>query len=335
MKLAVKYRPTSFEEVVGQGLITEILKNQVDNKELTTGYLFSGGSGIGKTTIARILANNVDAEIIEIDGASNNGVENVREIRKNVNHKSISNDYKVYIIDEAHMLSKGAFNALLKTLEEPPEKVIFIMCTTEPEKIPETIHTRVQDFQFNRLNVRQIIKRLEYIVQQEEKNISEDVITYIAKISEGGMRNAISLLEKILDLNDIKLENVIDLVGEINYSDLIDLLNFILVEDKQNSVALIDKLHSEGRNLKLFVKKITEFIVDLTKYAFNRNSDDIFNYINIPKLYRDDLDNLLNNVSNSNKKLGDLFEEFNELHYNIRYEKDPRLLIEGKIMRIC
>ncbi|MFW6311789.1 MAG: DNA polymerase III subunit gamma/tau [Nanoarchaeota archaeon] len=334
MQLAVKYRPKTFEDVAGQDLIKQVLVNQVDNNELSTGYLFSGGSGIGKTTIARILANNLDAEIIEIDGASNNGVENVREIRKNVNYKSISNDYKVYIIDECHMLSKGAWNALLKTLEEPPEKVIFMLCTTEPEKVPETIQTRVQTFQFNRLSVEEVKERLRYIAKKEEKEVPDEVLTYIAKISQGGMRNAISILDKSLDLQVLNIQNIIDLIGGVEYKYMIDLLNNILKKDPNSVISIIDDLHMKGRNLKLFISEFVEFIVDLTKYAMNSDNKKVFNYINIPSIYKNDLDNIITKLVETGFKLGDLFDDINDLYFSVKYEQDPKVLIEGKLMQI-
>lgn len=335
MSLAVKYRPKDFNEVMGQDLIKDIISNQIENNDLSTGYLFSGGSGIGKTTIARILANKVNAEIIEIDGASNNSVDDVRRIRDNVKYKSLNNEYKIYIIDECHMLSKSAFNALLKTLEEPPANVIFILCTTEPEKIPPTIHTRVQQFEFKLVPINDVKERLQYIANKEHIAISDEVLLYIAKISEGGMRNAISILDKCRDLTNVDLEDVIELSGGVNYESMMELLQHIINKDQSKVVGVIEKLHQDGKNLKLFIKKFTEFTVDLTKFAMKRDNDLIFNYINIPINYKEQLNTLIDNLLESDLKLGSLFDKFNNIHNNIRYEKDPKLLIEGALMLLC
>ena len=330
-KLAVKYRPTTFEDVIGQELNVKILKKQVENNDLPTGYLFSGGSGIGKTTIARIIANKIDAEVIEIDGASNNSVSNIREIRKNTRLKSITNDYKVYIIDESHMLSSSAFNALLKTLEEPPDNVMFILATTEPEKILNTIHTRLQKFEFTRVNWQKIEERLKYIVEQEKREMKEEVIQYISKISNGSVRSAISILEKVMELDNPDIEDVSNLIGGINYPLVFDLFRAVLKDkDITKVLELIEKSHEKGKNLHRLIKQTAEFTVELTKYAMFNN----FNYIKVPQIYKEELNEMVEIVSNSDFRLRELFNEFNQLSNDLKYEEDRKLLVQGTLMQM-
>ena len=329
-KLAVKYRPTTFEDVIGQDLNTKILSRQIEQKDLPVGYLFSGGSGVGKTTVARILASKLDAEVIEIDGASNNSVDNVRQIRDNTKLHSISSNGKVYIIDEAHMLSKGAFNALLKTLEEPPKGVLFILATTEPEKLPATIHSRLQHFKFSRVHWEKIEKRLEYIVEQEEEKIGGDVIQYIAKLADGGVRSAIGILEKAMKLDDPGIEEITELAGAVNYRKIFELFDVLLnKQDMAELLELIEGLHSSGVNLERFIEQSSHFVVELTKYAVFGN----FEYIKIPVMYEEDLDRILEVVKEGKKPLRGLFNDFNKLSKLLKYETDKKLLIEGKLMQ--
>ena len=200
--LATKYRPRTFKDVVCQDNIKKVLTNQLETGEVKQAYLFAGSAGTGKTTSARIFANEVNGgkgKPIEIDGASNNGVDNIRNIIDDCRMKSLDSKYKVYIIDEVHMLSIGAFNALLKVLEEPPKGVIFILCTTDPHKIPATILSRVQRFQFKRIPQNEVVKRLQYVLQQEGKiTYDMEALQYIAKLADGGMRDALMKLDTVL-----------------------------------------------------------------------------------------------------------------------------------------
>jgi len=330
MKLAVKYRPKEFDEVIGQELNVKILKEQIKQNDLPVGYLFSGGSGVGKTTVARILANQIDAEIIEIDGASNNSVDNVRQIRDNTKLHSISSNGKVYIVDEAHMLSKGAFNALLKTLEEPPEGVLFILATTEPEKLPATIHSRLQHFKFNRVHWEKIEGRLSQILESEGAQMDREVVQYIAKLADGGVRTAIGILEKAMKLDQPEISQITELAGAVNYREIIKL--FMIIFDSQDIgelIEFIEELHSEGVNLEKFMEQSAYFIVEITKYAVFRD----FEYIKIPIMYKDELDNVLKVLGTAEKPLRELFNELNKISNLLRYETDKKLLIEGKLMQ--
>ena len=237
-----KYRPSSFDEVFGQDNIVKIIQNAVVSGRVSHAYLFSGPRGTGKTTTAKILARMVNCEsldngnpcgkcsnclnfsssgdVVEIDAASNNGVDEIRNLREKVNLVPSQSKYKIYIIDEVHMLTTQAFNALLKTLEEPPKHVIFILATTEPNKIPLTISSRCQKFQFNRVDDSDIVKRLKQISDIEKINISDDALYEIARVSDGGMRDSINLLDQLCsyDLNNISIDDVYNVYGTISYS---------------------------------------------------------------------------------------------------------------------
>ena len=211
INLANKYRPQTFKDVVCQDSVMTILSSQIKNKDFKQAYLFTGGAGTGKTTTARIFGKEVNehkGRLIEIDGASNNGVDNIRLLIDDCKMKPIDSKYKVYIIDECHMLSIGAWNAFLKVLEEPPKHVIFILCTTDPQKIPSTILSRVQRFDFKRIPTPKIVERLQYIIQEENEEMMKgeepviyseyDALEYIAKLADGGMRDSITMLDKVL-----------------------------------------------------------------------------------------------------------------------------------------
>ena len=224
-----KYRPSTLNDVIGQDIVIKILKNAVSNNKVGHAYLFSGPRGIGKTTIAKALAKTVNCtdlidgvscekcdncnsinsgfnpDIIEIDAASNNGVDEIREIKNKINLVPNQLKYKVYIIDEVHMLSIGAFNALLKTLEEPPEHIIFILATTDPQKVPATIVSRCQCFEFHRISNKNIVERLKYIVDNEKIEIDDNVLEMIAELSDGGLRDAVGMLDKLNAYSNSKI----------------------------------------------------------------------------------------------------------------------------------
>ena len=245
-----KYRPLNLDEVVGQQVIVKTLKNAILNNQLSHAYLFTGPRGTGKTSIAKILARTINCtnlndttpcnkcvnctqnlnqpvDIIEIDAASNNGVDEIRELKSKVNLVPTINKYKVYIIDEVHMLTTGAFNALLKTLEEPPAHIIFILATTEPHKIPMTILSRCQRFDFKRISNRDLVKRLKYVVDQEKIKIEENCLEEIARLSNGGMRDALSILDQVNAYADdqIKIEQIHEINGTLTP---VEIKNFIL-----------------------------------------------------------------------------------------------------------
>ena len=303
-----KYRPKSFEDVVGQKVIKQTLTNSIVNDKISHAYLFTGPRGTGKTSIAKILSKIVNCEnldittpcnkcvsctqinnkqntdIIEIDAASNNGVDEIRELRDKVGLVPSFGKYKVYIIDEVHMLTTAAFNALLKTLEEPPKHIIFILATTEPHKIPQTILSRCQRFDFKKISVNDIKSRLNYICQQENINIEEKAIELIGKLSDGGMRDSVSLLDQLTAYtpNKITVSDVNDVYGTITEEEICELLNLIYNNKLSEVFDLITKYDEDGKNLTKIIETIIEFLKNTLIYY---NSSEYFENEEKKKLY--------------------------------------------------
>ena len=332
--LATKYRPTRFEDVVCQDNIKKVLTNQLHTGEVKQAYLFCGSAGTGKTTSARIFANEVNAgkgKPIEIDGASNNGVDNIRNIIDDCRMKSLDSKYKVYIIDEVHMLSIGAFNALLKVLEEPPKGVIFILCTTDPHKIPATILSRVQRFQFKRIPQNEVVKRLQYVLQQEGKiTYDMEALQYIAKLADGGMRDALMKLDTVLGYTtELTMEAVLDCLGITNYDYLFKIVSSIIKQDATTPMQLIDDLYKQGKDLKLFVKDLSKFILDLCKLELTQD----INTTMIPPELKTKCTQLLCKCDLD--LLVDIMDAVNKLMDKIKYEQNPKSLIESELIILC
>lgn len=332
--LATKYRPRTFKDVVCQDNIKKVLTNQLDTGEVKQAYLFCGSAGTGKTTSARIFANEVNGgkgKPIEIDGASNNGVDNIRNIIDDCRMKSLDSKYKVYIIDEVHMLSIGAFNALLKVLEEPPKGVIFILCTTDPHKIPATILSRVQRFQFKRIPQSEVVKRLQYVLQQEGKiTYDMEALQYIAKLADGGMRDALMKLDTVLGYTtEITMEAVLDCLGITNYDYLFKIVSSIIKQDATTPMQLIDDLYKQGKDLKLFVKDLSKFILDLCKLELTQD----INTTMIPPELKTKCTQLLCKCDLD--LLVDIMDAVNKLMDKIKYEQNPKSLIESELIILC
>lgn len=277
-----KYRPRTLEDVIGQDVVIQILKNAVHNKKICHAYMFSGPRGIGKTTIAKIFAKTVNCldskdgdacekcencisinssfctDIIEIDAASNNGVDEIREIKNNVNLVPNQLKYKVYIIDEVHMLSTGAFNALLKTLEEPPDHIIFILATTDLHKVPSTIISRCQCFDFHRISNPDIVNRLQNICEKETISVENDVLNLIAELSDGGLRDAIGMLDKLnaYSNSNITLLDFEKVNGIVSRDKQIDFLNYVYLKDVALIMKFIDQIYDSGKDLIIFVNNL-------------------------------------------------------------------------------
>lgn len=332
--LATKYRPRTFNDVVCQDNIKKVLTNQLDTGEIKQAYLFCGSAGTGKTTSARIFASDVNGgkgKPIEIDGASNNGVDNIRSIIDDCRMKSLDSKYKVYIIDEVHMLSIGAFNALLKVLEEPPKGVIFILCTTDPHKIPATILSRLQRFDFKRIPQFDIVNRLKYILQQEG-NITYDMeaLEYIAKLADGGMRDAIMKLDTVIGYtNNITLQAVLDCLGITNYEHLVTIVQGIINKQPNEPIQIIDKIYRDGKDLKLFVKDLNKFVLDLCKLSITRNKE-------LTMIPTDIMRKCIHIATNTPKyELVDILDAINNLLDKIKYEQNPKNLIESELIILC
>ncbi len=283
-----KYRPKTFSDVVGQEHITEVLKNELRDGTTVHAYLFTGTRGTGKTTCAKILANAVNCtntkngdpclecenckialegentDIVEIDAASNNGVDNIRELRELISFAPAQSKYRVYIIDEVHMLSSGAFNALLKTLEEPPEHAIFILATTEVHKLPATILSRCQRFDFRRIDSQKICERLQYIASLEGLSLTSDAATLIASAADGGMRDALSILDLCAssskNIDETIVENVCAMAGD---SYLLELCDHIKALDTQNALLMIEKLHNSSVDMSRLLNEMISHYRDL------------------------------------------------------------------------
>ena len=332
--LATKYRPRTFKDVVCQDNIKKVLTNQLETGEIKQAYLFCGSAGTGKTTSARIFANDVNGgkgKPIEIDGASNNGVDNIRSIIDDCRMKSLDSKYKVYIIDEVHMLSIGAFNALLKVLEEPPKGVIFILCTTDPHKIPATILSRLQRFDFKRIPQFDIVQRLQYILQQEG-NITYHIeaLEYIAKLADGGMRDAIMKLDTVIGYtNNITLQAVLDCLGITNYEHLVTIVQGIINKQPNEPIQIIDKIYRDGKDLKLFVKDLNKFVLDLCKLSITRNKE-------LTMIPTDIMRKCIHIATNTPKyELVDILDAINNLLDKIKYEQNPKNLIESELIILC
>ena len=269
--LSTIYRPKDFSEVCGQSAIIKILERQVELQEYKHAYLFTGPSGTGKTTIARILTSKINGNLDgleELDAASNNGVDNVRAIVKSAKERSINSKYKVFIIDECHALTNAAWQAFLKCIEEPPEFTIFMFCTTDPNKIPDTIINRCQRYNLCKVSAEKINERLQYICNREGFTNFKETTEYLSKISAGGVRDAISKLEKVASFsNDLSMENALKALGGYSYDLFFPLVNSIIDGNEKEVIKTISDVYYGGTDLLLFVNEFFKFCLDVTKYA--------------------------------------------------------------------
>lgn len=334
VSLAVKYRPKCWEDVTEQSVVKDILENQVQTKTVQSAYLFTGPSGTGKTTSARIFANMINdgkGNPIEVDAASNSGVDNIRQIIEDAKRKPLDAEYKIFIVDECHSLSSGAWQALLKTLEEPPKFTIFIFCTTDPQKVPATILSRVQRYNFQKISNEGIVERLGYIIAQEivhNEDIiyTEDAVDYIAKVSTGGMRDAITLLDKCLSLSrTLNLENVLKTIGGEDYSTFILFLTALQNKEKETAITTIENIYNAGKDVKQFMKDFAKFVLEVEKYALYKN----FDYISLPNTLENELEQLIDDT------LFDVMDFVVSLNNQIKWDSDPKTLIELSILIYC
>ena len=294
-----KYRPTNFNEVVGLDKVITVIKNEIINNRISHAYLFSGPRGTGKTTTAKIIAKLVNctnpvngeccnkcdnclnfknsSDIVEIDAASNNGVDEIRELRDKVNLVPTNSKYKIYIIDEVHMLTTQAFNALLKTLEEPPAHVIFILATTEPHKIPLTVASRCQKFQFSKISNDEIVHRLSDIIKEENIKLDNEILLEIARLSDGGLRDAINMLDQLLAYKseNITLMDVYNINSCVSYIDIYNFINNMMNNNAIEIVNFIEKIDSEGKNISKFIEELIVFLKDILLYKSAKINSEI------------------------------------------------------------
>lgn len=352
-----KFRPQEFEDVRGQEHIVTTLKNQIKAERIGHAYLFCGTRGTGKTTIAKIFAKAVNCEhpvegspcgickscraiaaggsmnVIEIDAASNNGVDNIREIREEVAYSPAEGKYKVYIIDEVHMLSIGAFNALLKTLEEPPSYVIFILATTEAHKIPITILSRCQRYDFRRISIDTISARLEELLGREQVEAEPKAVRYIAKAADGSMRDALSLLDQCIAFylgESLTYDHVLDVLGAVDVEVFSGMLRKIMAKDIAGAIALLEELLVQGR-------EPGQFVVDFTWYLRNllllQSSDNMEEVLDISS---ENLALLKEEAQMADgEQLMRYIRIFSELSNQIRYAAQKRVLIEIALIKLC
>ena len=278
-----KYRPQTFNDIVGQNHIVSVLKNAIDKNQISHAYLFYGSRGTGKTSIAKIFANEVNSnevyqkenvDIIEIDAASNNGVDEVRDIKEAIKFLPTEGKYKVYIIDEVHMLTTAAFNALLKTLEEPPAHVIFILATTEIHKIPATILSRCQRFEFKNLSQDQLIDRLKYIAKEENLVIEEAAIEKIATLAKGGLRDAISILDQVSNYaEEISLNHILEVTSSISEDDILEFYRSLLQGDVTKSLLKYNEFVSQAKDTKLLLNDLINVTRDIVVFKNLKNTE--------------------------------------------------------------
>lgn len=352
-----KFRPDNFEDVRGQEHIVTTLKNQLRAQRIGHAYLFCGTRGTGKTTIAKIFAKAVNCEnptdgspcgecasckaiaagasmnVIEIDAASNNGVDNIREIVEEVSYSPTAGRYKVYIIDEVHMLSIGAFNALLKTLEEPPSYVIFILATTEVHKIPITILSRCQRYDFRRITIETIAERLRELVDKEQIQAEDRALRYVAKAADGSMRDALSLLDQCIAFHlgqELTYDKVLDVLGAVDTEVFSRLLRQILEQNVTGCIALLEEMVMQGRELTQFV---TDFAWYLRNLLLLKTSERIEDVIDVSS---DNLARLQEEAQMADTgAIMRYIRIFSELSGQLRYASQKRILIEIALIKLC
>ena len=343
-----KYRPVDFNSVYGQEEVVTVLKNAIISGKISHAYLFCGPRGTGKTTIAKIIARLVNCDnlidgnpcgkcynclnylnsndIVEIDAASNNGVDEIRELRDKINLVPSNAKYKVYIIDEVHMLTTQAFNALLKTLEEPPSHVIFILATTEPHKIPLTIASRCQKFRFSKIDDEKIVARLSEICKLEDISIDNDSLFEIARLSDGGMRDAINFLDQLVaySSDDIKIDDVYKVNGSVSYAELFNLLTYIINNDKVKIIEFIDDLNASGKDINKFLEELLIFLKDVILYKNANVLSNIATKNEYVKLIADMYENT---------DLYKLIESLNVVQNNIKISSHSSIIFMTSILK--
>ena len=349
-----KYRPKNFSDVVGQEHITITLSNQVMSGKISHAYLFTGSRGTGKTSTAKIFAKAINCEhnkkgspclecstckalnnagnidIVEIDAASNNRVDEIREIRENVKFMPVSSKYKVYIIDEVHMLTDSAFNALLKTLEEPPKHIVFILATTEVHKIPATILSRCLRFDFKLVSVSNLIELLRNVFKQENITCEEEALKAIAVAGKGGVRDTLSIADCIVAYTNgnITLKNVMEVLGLNDYKTIVELTNRMVEKNLGACFEIVNKVMESGKNMSVFAKDIGAHFRDLLVIQSVKNANEV---LSLPKemfsVYKEQADRIQSRWLIENLKI------FSGIETELRYSLSPKILLETALIK--
>ncbi len=352
-----KLRPQNFSSVIGQDHIVKTLLNQINSNKISHAYLFCGTRGTGKTSTAKIFAKTINCtdrkdgnpcnkcdscrsidenrsmNVIEIDAASNNGVDNIREINEEVKYLPTEGFYKVYIIDEVHMLSTGAFNALLKTLEEPPKHVIFILATTEPQKVPITINSRCQRFDFKRISSKDIVDSLKIYMEKENINIEESALKYIADISDGAMRDALSILDQCISFfynENITLDKVIEMCGSFNKEIFYNFVNALINCNSKECLNIINNVVMDGKNINEFINELINYLRNLFM------SLEEFSGVELLDVSENDAKMLIEQSKNTDYNLIiQYINTFADLQNKIKYMSNARIFLEIECIKLC
>jgi DNA polymerase-3 subunit gamma/tau len=356
-----KFRPKTFKDVLGQEMIVKILKEAASQDKLSHAYLFTGPRGTGKTTTARLIAKvancqkrqtnksfrekgepcneckackNIDSgrclDIIEIDAASNRGIDEIRDLKENVKVPPSSNPYKIFIIDEAHMLTKDAFNALLKTLEEPPEYIIIILATTEIEKIPSTISSRTQQFHFKMVPIQKVLEKLKGIIKEENIKISDEALELISSSSEGSFRDAESLLNQFISSGDkeITVEEIENMIGQVSFDKVDKISKLILEKDLDKTLEIISKINDNGYNLAQFNKNLIKNLRQIAVLSLAPAMEKVFE----KKLTKNHLEKIKKNAQIFKKEDLKILKNLIEAYEQMRYSQFPIIPLEIAII---
>ena len=353
MALYRKFRPITFDDVVGQDHIIKVIKHQIINKQIGHAYLFCGSRGTGKTTTAKIFSRAINCtspvngepcneclvckgilegsvpDVLEIDAASNNSVDDIRSIRENVIYAPTMAKYKVYIIDEVHMLSGSAFNALLKTLEEPPENVIFILATTEPHKIPVTILSRCQRFEFKRISKDDIAKRLQTVCDKNEVKAEYSALLVIAQAAEGALRDGLSLLDRIISsgVTDVTENIAREMLGVAETSTVSGVLEAIINKDISKMLSIVNNVVESGKDVKYFVWEIISLARDVLVYRNTKDSNLVGNFTLLNEIEK------LADITDNNR-LSEIISKLSELEASIKGATFPSILLESNLIQL-